>query len=256
MSYFPYSFEAPVVSHDLGTYRYTVVFLPDGIAAGSIFLGAGTMLVTNAGGALSVGDSFMIFNQPVLNGQALSVVGAGVTWTNRLAVDGSIAVVKLTPPPVTPVPRLTSLIMGGASSVKVTWTNAVAGSNYCLQYSTNLTGANWTDLSPVTASGTTASQTDGVPDGARQRYYRVRCLSPGGTRPRITSVARLGATATTLNYTNTVAGTSYVVQYSTNLNTLQWTSLSPVTASGTTCSTTDSIPAGMARRFYRVFGQF
>ena len=189
-------------------------------------------------------------------GQALSVVGAGVTWTNRLAVDGSIAVVKLTPPPVTPVPRLTSLIMGGASSVKVTWTNAVAGSNYWLQCSSNLNGSNWTDLSPVTASGTTASQIDGVPDGARQRYYRVRCLSSGGTRPRITSVARLGATAVTLGYTNTVAGTSYVVQYSTNLNTLQWTSLSPVTASGTTCSAADSIPAGMAPRFYRVYGQF
>jgi hypothetical protein len=29
-----------------------------------------------------------------------------------------------------------------------------------------------------------------------------------------------------------------------------------VRASGTTCSTADSIPAGMARRFYRVYGQF
>ncbi len=199
----------------------------------------------------------MIFNQPLVNGQVLSVAGAGVTWTNRLAVDGSIAVAKLTPPPVTPpVPRLTSLTVGGATSLKVTWTNVVVGSNYWLQYVTNLNGSNWTDLSPVTASGTTASQVDGVPDGARQRYYRVRCLNSGGTRPRITAVAKLGATAVTLNYTNTVAGTNYVVQYSTNLNTPQWTSLNPVTATSTTCSTADSIPAGMARRFYRVYGQF
>ena len=112
----------------------------------------------------------------------------------------------------------------------------------------------------MTAWGTTASQMDGIPAGVRQRYYRVRFLAPGGTppaaMPRITSVAMLGATTLTLNYTNTVAGTNYVAQYNTNLNTTNWTSLSPVAASGTASSTTDSIPAGMAQRFYRVYGQF
>ncbi len=168
--------------------------------------------------------------------------------------------VSIASPPVFPVPRLTSLAVGGPASVKVTWTNVVVGSNYWLQYNPNLNTSNWTDLSPVTAWDTTASQMEGVPAGVRQRYYRVRFLAPGGTlpaaMPRITAVAMLGATTLTLNYTNTVAGTNYVVQYNTNLNTTNWTSLSRVTASGTTSSTTDSFPAGTAQRFYRVYGQF
>jgi hypothetical protein len=222
----------------------------------------GMVTVTNLGPALVEGDSFQILSQALPNGQALTVASAdgSVVWTNKLAVDGSIAVISGSSPPVFPVPRMTSMAVGGPVSIKVTWTNAVVGSNYWLQYSTNLNTSNWTDLSPVTAWGTTASQMEGVPAGVRQRYYRVRFLTSGGAAPaampRITSVARLSATTLTLNYTNTVAGTNYVVQYNTNLNTTNWTSLSPVTASGTTCSSTDSIPAGAAQRFYRVYGQF
>ena len=182
-----------------------------------------------------------------------------MTWTNKLAVDGSIAVVS-TVTQTTPAPRMTSLIFGGTPSVRVTWTNVVVGSNYWLQYNTNLNTTNWTDLSPVTAWDTTAYQIDGIPAGVQQRYYRVRFLTPGGTPPdaipRITSVAIIGATTLTVNYTNTVAGTNYVVQYNTNLNTTNWISLSPITASGTISSAIDSLPAGTAQRYYRVYGQF
>jgi fibronectin-binding autotransporter adhesin len=60
-------------------------------------LGTGPLVVTNLGPALAVGDSFKLFSQPVLNGAALAVTGGGpgVTWTNRLEVDGSIAVLSL-----------------------------------------------------------------------------------------------------------------------------------------------------------------
>jgi autotransporter-associated beta strand protein len=220
--------------------------------------GAGTVQVINGGGSLQVGDSFTVFNQPVVNGQALSVVGAGAVWTNKLAVDGSIAVVSILPPPAFPVPRLTSVTVAGPVSVKVTWTNVVIGSNYWLQFSPEPSTSDWTDVSPVTAWGTTASQMDGIPTGVRQRYYRVRSLASGAlaATARITSVARLSATTLTLNYTNTVAGTNYVVQYTTNLSSTNWTPLSPVTASGTSSATTDSLPAGTAQRFYRVYGQF
>jgi len=37
MDWYPYSFETQIVHHDLGTYRYTVVFLDDTIAAGLPF---------------------------------------------------------------------------------------------------------------------------------------------------------------------------------------------------------------------------
>ncbi len=53
--------------------------------------GSGTITVTNIGvPALVVGDTFHLFNKAVANGSTLSVVGGSMTWTNRLAVDGTI----------------------------------------------------------------------------------------------------------------------------------------------------------------------
>ena len=69
--------------------------------------------------------------------------------------------------------RITSVVGAATTSVTVTWTNTLVGSNYVLQYHTNLNTTNWTSLSPVMASGPTASQTDNPPAGDPQRYYRV-----------------------------------------------------------------------------------
>jgi autotransporter-associated beta strand protein len=56
--------------------------------------GTGSVTVTNLGPALAVGDKFYLFNQAVVNGGGLTVTnsGPGVTWSNRLALDGSIVV--------------------------------------------------------------------------------------------------------------------------------------------------------------------
>jgi autotransporter-associated beta strand protein len=56
--------------------------------------GTGTVTVSNLGAALAPGDSFTLFNnnKPLLNGGALTVSGAGAIWTNKLALDGTIAV--------------------------------------------------------------------------------------------------------------------------------------------------------------------
>jgi autotransporter-associated beta strand protein len=79
--------------------------------------GTGTLTVVNLGPALVVGDSFQIFNKPVLNGGALHVVSSGgVVWTNRLAVDGSIAVLPGTPPPVSGDPTNVFTWTGAALS--------------------------------------------------------------------------------------------------------------------------------------------
>jgi len=61
--------------------------------------GTGTLTVTNlnSGVPLAVGDRFTLFNQPVANGGAINVTGGGATWTNNLAVDGSIGVVAVLP---------------------------------------------------------------------------------------------------------------------------------------------------------------
>ena len=63
--------------------------------------GTGTLTVANLGPTLAVGDKFTLFSQPVQNGAALTVTGGGATWTNNLAVDGSITVASVlvvTPP--------------------------------------------------------------------------------------------------------------------------------------------------------------
>lgn len=57
--------------------------------------GSGVVTVTNLGAALAAGDSFTLFNKPVVNGSAMTVTGANVVWTNKLGVDGTIAVASV-----------------------------------------------------------------------------------------------------------------------------------------------------------------
>jgi len=73
--------------------------------------------------------------------------------------------------------------------------------------------------------------------------------------PTVTLVVPMSPTSVTISFANTVAGTNYVVEYRTNLNTTSWIHLSPVNAGGTTASTIDSPPAG-TQQFYRVYGYF
>lgn len=62
------------------------------------------------------------------------------------------------------------------SSVTVTGLSA-AGRNYRLQYKTKLTDPAWLDVSgDVTATGDSASKTDGPLDGVLRRFYRVELL--------------------------------------------------------------------------------
>ena len=86
---------------------------------------AGTLLVTNVNylAPLVVGDTFTLFSQAVSNGAALNIVGGGtyVTWTNNLAVDGTITVLSVTPP-VT------------VNTNTFTLTNVVSGNNLNLSW--------------------------------------------------------------------------------------------------------------------------
>ncbi len=58
------------------------------IAVGTITRNGGSVVVTNVGPALAVNDKFYIFSGPV-SGFG-TVTGAGATWQNNLATDGSI----------------------------------------------------------------------------------------------------------------------------------------------------------------------
>jgi hypothetical protein len=52
--------------------------------------------VNNIGPDLVAGDKFTLFNKPVELGAGLTVTGAGATWRNDLAVDGSITALTVT----------------------------------------------------------------------------------------------------------------------------------------------------------------
>ena len=81
--------------------------------------GMGSVIVTNlSANALVVGDKFTLFSKPMLNGGALTIAGAGVIWTNNLAVDGSISVLSTTIVSTSPV-ALSNLFSAG--NLNLSW---------------------------------------------------------------------------------------------------------------------------------------
>jgi hypothetical protein len=81
--------------------------------------GNGVVTMSNNGAnSLAVNDRFILFNQPVANGDAMQVVGANATWRNDLATDGSVTV----------------LTVSGVSTTPVTITNVVSGGNLNLSW--------------------------------------------------------------------------------------------------------------------------
>jgi hypothetical protein len=62
------------------------------------------------------------------------------------------------------------------NTLKLTWSTE-AGGTYQLQYNSDLSSSNWTNLgNPVTATGATLSTSDAITNGP-QRFYRL-VLSP------------------------------------------------------------------------------
>ena len=103
--------------------------------------GSGTLNVTNLGAALAVGDRFQIFSEP-LTGNAMAVSGGGVTWSNNLAVDGSISVATV------PIPVIASYSFS-AGKLVLTGTNGYPSDGFSVLTSTNAATplTNWTTFS-------------------------------------------------------------------------------------------------------------
>jgi autotransporter-associated beta strand protein len=134
--------------------------------------GTGTVTVTNLGPALVAGDSFKLFNKPLLNGQALSIVSAdSVIWTNKLAVDGSIAVVPATMPQV-PATNLT-IVATSPTSFSLGGMGA-ANSAYGVYASTNVTTpmTNWWLIGTTNSNGSGVIQFFDAQATNAQRFYR------------------------------------------------------------------------------------
>lgn len=109
-------------------------------------IGTGTLVVTNPGPPLAVGDKFTLFSQALPNGNNLTIVPpSGVTFTNQLATDGSIQV--LTAPAIASNPTNITLSISG-NTLNLSWPADHLG--WILQVQTNslATGlnTNWSDL--------------------------------------------------------------------------------------------------------------
>jgi autotransporter-associated beta strand protein len=141
--------------------------------------GGGTLIVTNLGPVLAPGDTFQVFNKPVVNGESLTISGGGATWTNRLALDGSIGVLSVSGgPPVAPATNLTIAVSGPSS--RTLGAQGAASSPYYVYASTNVT----LPMSAWWLIGVTNSDVGGliqfVDTGATnaQRFYRLGQPAP------------------------------------------------------------------------------
>ncbi len=134
--------------------------------------GAGTVTVVNIGNiGLVPGDSFQLFNKPMPNGEALTIVSPlGVVWTNRLADNGTIEVLSV--PPVAAATNLT-IAATGPTSVSL-GALGVANRPYNVHASTNvaLPMSSWWLIGITNSDGSGVIQFLDSQATNDQRYYR------------------------------------------------------------------------------------
>jgi len=151
-----------------------VVLTSDRVDVSTALTYGGSLTVTKLGpDALTVGNSFQLFNAPGYSGAfgsiSLPALSAGLSWTNRLLVDGTIAVVNKTAPIVSSPTRTgTNLIFsvtGGSPTAawyRLTTTNVALPLS---SWTTNGSGVfNW--LGNV-------SITNGINFAEPHRFFRI-----------------------------------------------------------------------------------
>lgn len=137
------------------------------------------LVVSNLGpDTLSVGDSFQLFTATGGYSGAFALANLpalpeGLSWTNKLLVDGSIAVVETA---VATPPTISSVTQSGTNLV-LNVTGGSPGGAYTVLTATNvaLPLANWTTnrAGLFDGSGHTTI-TNGIQSGDLQRYFRIR----------------------------------------------------------------------------------
>lgn len=103
------------------------------IGPGGITNTGGSLVLTNVGPTLAVGDRFVIFSEPVVGGASMSVTLPGYTFINHLATDGSITVSTA---PVSVSPKFKSITLSGGNVIITATNNSGPGGTYHL-YGTN-----------------------------------------------------------------------------------------------------------------------
>lgn len=127
--------------------------------------GSGSVTVANLGAALQAGDTFTLFNKALANGSALTVSGASAVWTNKLAVDGTIAVVT---PIATTATNITASLSG--NSLTLSW--PLDHLTWILQ-SNSVSLSATTNWYPITGSANVTQQVITVDPAKANVFYRL-----------------------------------------------------------------------------------
>jgi fibronectin-binding autotransporter adhesin len=134
--------------------------------------GAGNKVtVTNLGPVLVAGDKFYLFNQAIAGGDTLQITGAsGVTWSNSLAIDGSIVVAAPSPTPV-----VNGFSLSGTNFV-MSGTNGYANGGFYLLTTTNvsLPLTSWSSVLTNTFDGSGNFSVTNQQTTNSQRFYMLQ----------------------------------------------------------------------------------
>ena len=135
----------------------------------------GSLTVSNVGpAALTAGNSFQLFSAAGYGGTfaalTLPALEAGLSWTNKLLVNGSIEVIGVA------LPKFSTISLSG-TNVVITGANGVSNAPYAVLTSTNvaLPMSNWVSVATnqFDSSGN-FSFTNGIAPGIPQRFFRIR----------------------------------------------------------------------------------
>ncbi len=135
----------------------------------------GSLVVSNLGpSALAAGDRFPLFSASNYAGGFTNIflppLAAGLDWTNKLLVDGSIEVVAL------PMPRFTGITLSG-TNLLLTGAGGTSNAPYAVLTATNVAVplSNWVSIATNQYdSGGAFSFTIAIDLGELQRYFRLR----------------------------------------------------------------------------------
>ncbi len=139
----------------------------------------GSLTVTNFQGTITNGQTFQLFvsSNGIYNagtfGSVTLPTATGLTWTNNLAVNGSITAGVASTAPAQPY--ITSVHLSGTSLV-INGTNGTAGLQFEVLTSTNVNTplASWTSISTNTFSSGNFSVTNTVTSSALQNFFILR----------------------------------------------------------------------------------
>jgi hypothetical protein len=133
----------------------------------------GTLVVTNVGpNSLAAGQTFKLFNAPsyangAFSSATLPALAPGLGWTNKVAIDGTIAVI--TTVSTTPF-SLTTLVTG--NQLVLSWPTDHTGWRLQVQTNSLSTGlnTNWVDVAGAT---TVSSVTNTIDSANGSVFYRM-----------------------------------------------------------------------------------